>query len=595
MNIINEIILSPSAYFYKIKDGVDIASLWESTCDAIKDKIALPAEDFIETDWKEIQENNEVIRYRICVFRLNEEIPSFATDIQDFQWRERKIGYLVMVVYNGCIAIQKRNATFSKKDLIPIDYAVLTSINSGAKYNKISMKNLDGSANVIRSKTLTANNLQESMPYIGASRYAINTIVGKQNSNKAFTISLSTSRIGEYSEDISADNFAKWAKKHIDSIIANPNQSTDFLAVFARSINYNSQYGQLKPVSILLFRQKIVDILADPNCVVKRPRRNNRIINKDALIKYIDLLSDKPITLNEVQNSNTMYVSDLGEIKIHKLQYYLLFRSGIFDNLQLSGTPNGIYNFSLGSLIRQEHLYNVYFDKISLVYTNGALFEDHRLLDSAERLLDVLDDGIAALATADSEKGTNNSIFSAVENQFAQGDNYLICGDLGTEWGDHILINEGEIKVMFFAEKHKGSSNSASAFQEVIGQALKNLGYFTPTEKDLAQQQSSWERPYNWGGNMIHRLRHHPNNKTLQDAIDVWKKNMTHPLFKKEMCIVVNFISKGTFKTDLHKAITNAHMNAKVKATTFQRIWILSSFVNTCLEVGVTPKIYCKP
>ena len=61
------------------------------------------------------------------------------------------------------------------------------------------------------------------------------------------------------------------------------------------------------------------------------------------------------------------------------------------------------------------------------------------------------------------------------------------------------------------------------------------------------------------------------------------------------MCLAVNFISESKFETDLDNALKKNIADANVKATTFQRLWLLSSFVNTCLESGVKPTIYCAP
>ena len=64
------------------------------------------------------------------------------------------------------------------------------------------------------------------------------------------------------------------------------------------------------------------------------------------------------------------------------------------------------------------------------------------------------------------------------------------------------------------------------------------------------------------------------------------------PNYVREMCLVVDFLSYNTFSRQLNDLANNnlvAH-----EASLYQRLWILSSFVNGCLEVGVKPVIYCK-
>ena len=164
---------------------------------------------------------------------------------------------------------------------------------------------------------------------------------------------------------------------------------------------------------------------------------------------------------------------------------------------------------------------------------------------------------------------------------------YFICDDCEREWADHIGISAD--KITFFVEKYNDSQRSASAFQDAVGQALKNLGYLTPTDASLNEKIEGWAN--NHTTSSIPRLRKHPEDKNVNDAINLWKKNRMNPLCQKEMCLVVNFISLNEFTQNLNRI--NDLNNIVLKTTTLQRLWFLSSFVNACSEVGVTPKIYC--
>lgn len=587
---LKNIILSPSAYFYKTNRFDVNVRPWSKIGEAIKETVN-PVRGAFKTEGWNVHTfgDNKTANYLICVYRLNDKKPPYAEQIEGF-WEERKTGYVVLVAYNGYMAIQKRNAPISKCFaglLTPLDYTALASLNSNSTYTKIHMKNLDGSNNVIRSKTLVANDLKESMPYMGANRYAINTINGKNNDDELFTLSLSTSHIGESPEKLSIVKFTEWSRKYIDAISNNAQpRIEDFLSVFATPLNYRKNAAQLIPTSILISRQEILDIIKTDECTISS-LNDDQQVNKDYVVNYINQLTQRPLLLSAIQNN--YYTANNGEITLHKRVDYISIKGTVLDNVILSGTPNEMYDGSLSNLIRQNHLFNVYFDDSSIIYTNGSLFQDHRLLNSAERLLEVLDSKtIKNLNQTQSEKD-EDSIFSIVEGTFNNENQYLICGDLGTEWADHIIIEDG--KVIFIAEKYKETLDSASDFQDVIGQALKNLGYFTPTETDFNSKRQLWERDYPKDNRP--RFRHGPANKTLLDAIDTWKRNINSPLYQKEMCLAVNFISKSKFKTDLDNALKNNNADANVKATTFQRVWLLSSFVNTCLEAGVTPRIYC--
>lgn len=600
---ISSIRLTASAYFYKVKDGLvscesEWKNKWEEVCKAIFKMDKKKVQYISEPIWGTLKNEGEnTAYYGVCVFKVSDILPSFATNFIDKQsLYETKTGYFVLVVYNGYVAITMRNATMPlelKTLLIPIDYTALAALNEKAVYSKISMKNLDSSSNVIRAKTLSANSLQSSMPYMGANRYAINTVNGKKG-KKNFVVALSTSHIGEYGKTENILAFTKWAKLQIDAIHNEPNSEIkDFLSIFATPVSYSGMVDQLTPVSFLIFIQEIVDIIRDENCQIRRIR-SLREVSKEALKRYLEMLFSKTISLTAVPDSEKSYQSDRGDITIEKQSEGLAVKSKILRDIHIYGTPDNIYDGTLNQLINQENLFSVYFADTKLVYTNGSLFRDHKLLNSKELLLNVLDDDrLPALANVKTEK-SEDSIFSIVEEEFSkQEDNeikekYLICADLGTEWADHILIEKG--KVTFFAEKCKKSIDSASAFQDVVGQALKNLGYFYPTEGDLKEKHNLWKKKH--PDTEKNRLIYAPKGKGLSDAIEMWKENMNDPLYQKEMALVVNFIAKNDFKADLEKA-QNEKDDAKTKATTYQRLWILSSFANACIEVGVVPKIYC--
>ena len=69
--------------------------------------------------------------------------------------------------------------------------------------------------------------------------------------------------------------------------------------------------------------------------------------------------------------------------------------------------------------------------------------------------------------------------------------------------------------------------------------------------------------------------------------------DLMNPNFTREMCLVVDFMEARTFENQLANVAKGIHVPKE--ESLYQRLWILSSFVNGCLEVGVKPVIYCKP
>src|SRR5690606_20093735 len=93
--------------------------------------------------------------------------------------------------------------------------------------------------------------------------------------------------------------------------------------------------------------------------------------------------------------------------------------------------------------------------------------------------------------TANSTAFEENSLFGFVESSFLANSEYFICDDLGKEWADHIELKDESIT--FYHSKYKDSSFSATAFQDIIGQAQKNLGNLSPSDNQWPIKQTFWE------------------------------------------------------------------------------------------------------
>lgn len=93
-------------------------------------------------------------------------------------------------------------------------------------------------------------------------------------------------------------------------------------------------------------------------------------------------------------------------------------------------------------------------------------------------------------------------MFHVVENEIYQDADYLVCDDLGNEWADHIAIKDDTISFIHSKCKDKAGL-SASAFQEIVGQATKNIGNLDPSDKELDNKKNLGM--VNHGGRQVFR------------------------------------------------------------------------------------------
>lgn len=602
-----DIQLAKSAYFYKIKDGLDVnADTWNDVCVALKGNVVQPAYNFVKTAWTDFVFNDgRVSHYGLCAFRLPESKPPYAKDIQAF-WTERKLGYFIMVEYNGYVAIQARNAVTPSlliNLLTQIDYPTLTALNNNSSYSKISMKNLDGGVNTMRARTYIADDLSKSMSSLGANHYILSTFNGKNPQGKVFAVTTSTARIAERAQNLEIAEFIDWVRDTVTRIIGiNQPISTDFLSIFAEYVDYKTerQAGNIVPVSVLFSTWDIYDKLDNAQCTLTYNLRGNDIpISLADLMTYLEQCTREPVLLSR---NGDDYEDKKKRIIIKLQEEGIVILGNRLRQVQINSQQEPEYTGSLARLINRYGLFNIYFENAEVIYTQGGLYKNHNLLNNYDQLLGILrpidglqDGTIEKIAQANGQRnsfqGVNSwaqdSMFHIVEDTFEREYDYFICDDMDDEWADHIGISKS--RVSFFVEKCKDSKYSASAFQEVVGQALKNIGNITPLDMAIDNKKAKWDGVHTTS--TIERWRNKRADTSVDEAIQIWKNNRTNPKYEKEMCLVVNFIAIDDFRSDLQN-INN--LSASRKATTFQRIWILSSFINACMEAGVKPIIYCR-
>ena len=591
--------LTASAYFYKVKDGETVdAIMWSRICKSIRDSINLDKDYFEESGWR-LDGNTH---YGICAFKYPEKKAAFAAEMGDF-WKERKTGYFMIIVHDGYVAILKKNInipTCVSKVLLIVDYNSITKLHNDATYTKISLRNIEGNEQSLQTKSYEANDLKVSMPYVGASHYSIRSLRGKPSNGKVFGITPSTARVGEAST-FNRRECLDWVRQIIQGL-QTANATNEFLSLFAESVDYSTVQQGLTPSSVLLYVGLINDLLDDQATTLSYIS-NGHPINKEHFSRYVNIMAEKVWLLQPTPDA-TKFSATKHKFIVSKNVSGIHVHCDSWRDINIDSTN---YSGTLDELINQESLFNVYFQQVDYVFTNNTLFCNHHLINGWQRLMPTLKTNILFLNTTKSEKvrnktlagirnWDNDSIFHCVETHLNQDNEvqYVICDDCGDEWADHIGICQD--KVSFYVEKHKPfkrtCKSSASAFQDVVSQALKNLGNFTPLKSSWTTKKAKWQNII--PPTRIQSLRKHPQGKLVDDAIQLWKKNINSPHFQKEMCIVVNFLSIREFENSL-KNINNPRMSETRRSTTYQRLWILSSFVNTCLEVGVKPIVCCAP
>lgn len=560
-----------------------------------------------KNDYKEGEIEN--VRYKFVMFKTDPKQPTFYIG-NDPYWNEEKTAYILIIFNETYVAILKQNTVIPKEitdNLIPIEYEDLLNlfIADNTEYKHLSMRNIDGSDYAIRSKSYDAIDLKRNISAIEASKYSIQNMRGKKDDN-SFALCVNTSRINQYKSKKSCEDICAWANGIFSKLNDSKPATSEngFLSRFAKHVKFSKCQG-LTPSSLLLYTQQLLELLQK---VTKETEEETITTIRNNVSLYERILI-KPSN----KNSIVFKIAEDETIQLKILSNRIVLKNKLWEKCKLEiDNEDGQEVKTLENVINEDNLFSVFFQKESKIYSYGQLFSGNRLLDNIDWLLSHIETN-KKLAEVNCEKFDEQdapmgfvrwgekSEFQLIENTYKRKYECLICDDCETEWADYIGISSK--KVTFFACKHadmeigntgtiKTDSHSASKFHDVVAQALKNLGNLNPSASQLKQKLIEWKKKYLTS--LIERTS--SSDTELNKAVQMWTEKQYQPNFEKEFVLVVNFLSKKRLEKRFKETKNALNQSEETKTkdeAAFQQLWLLSSFVSTCLEAGVTPKVIC--
>lgn len=605
--MMEEFEFNENAYFYRVIEGADMETIIHNVLsDAIDERKEGALYDKIER----VPAGIDGMLYSFLAYKRKMRPACFVKGVAvEDKWWERKFAYLLIVEYNGYVVVIKKNIPTIrglKGGVRAVDYNVLCNVlvDDTTVYKKFGIDNLDMSDFAMRSKVLESENLESVFSTIGANNFFLDSLRLK-NSEGTFSLAMNQSKINQYSNKKAGfDAFVEWVKKIVDMIAACDGGSVqNYLSVFATPVDYQKEYreGNLEARAVLISLYKLYNEDVEH---IKRQYKDGEEDKEDNL-SVDELCSRFQYAFDLTDDGDHNYsapVDDWGNINVMVSERGVSIHGDWMKNVIISKNIDGDeICFSLFDYIRENGLYTVMFDSPILKYSNRTLFKDHRLTGNIDTFLDLFEDDLELAGIADEKvvghfnpddmQFAYNTLFGYIERHYRDDEKIMVCDDLGTEWADHIQI--GDNSVSLFAAKHKDLCFSASAFQEVVGQAQKNLGIFFPQESQWDRKIEKWNDVYKLGRVTTHIQRVRTNGKTSREAVDMWKKAERNLNFKKDVYLVIDFISKGTLRTNLINLRDGIPFGEKKE--TIPMLWLLSSLYASCQELHIGLHITCRP
>ncbi|RBC02532.1 hypothetical protein C3E97_007140 [Pseudomonas sp. MWU12-2115] len=167
----------------------------------------------------------------------------------------------------------------------------------------------------------------------------------------------------------------------------------------------------------------------------------------------------------------------------------------------------------------------------------------------------------------------------------------IICDDLGSECADFVVANFVEKELaLIHAKAGKGAGISASAFHDVVAQAMKNLVYLSRGQ-EIPAGAGSWTKTARWNETDIPRIYQSPSN--CPTGKKLWKKLRNEIIDSANARLHVVLVTTGC--CDLSKLKAAVRHASNRTAETAQLLHLLDGLIGYARQLGVQVTIFDIP
>lgn len=466
-------------------------------------------------------------------------------------------------------------------------------LESNSNIEKASGQSIEAKQFGPRKITYEGNNLQTNMPTIGASNRKLSALKHQTN-GETYSVSPARSMIAIANTKASLKTYLF---KILDGIsrFEKGIKPHDFLDNFAESLEFDNYVDKIVPQEIFLHKTDILEFVYgkedSPRLIYRKPKGKPRYLNAN-LSKILDTIGDcASISVVESKQERQFQIANkldrTMKVKVSSKGYRIF--SEKFKNVFVELFPGN--DIALQSIINNNDFFSITFDKADIHYVEGELMRDNKLLGNINSFLSAFISH-NKLKNVNSEKGNlkrnsrkfpQKSIFDFVEAEMISKYDHLILDDLSYEYADYIGIKNGT-RVSAIHCKSGNTKFSASSFQEIIGQALKNLHFFQEFE-GIVNRKKKWGTLY--PKTKIDRIRSNDKNNYIKDL----SSTLLSSNCDRQIHLVIDFLSKELLSKNL-RALKNGKSSPQ---STAPMLWLINSLINTCATRGVKVFIHCKP
>lgn len=490
---------------------------------------------------------------------------------------------------------------------------------SNLKINSMSISNVGINSRTFEGQKIEnlKTNINERLSYCKSVRGQISSSQKKKNNRY---IGTTTARINDY-ERVSLEEYLKWSQDVTEEL--NIKKNNNFFERFSKV--YSGDLDKLKATSVLIDLSELLLKSEDTEII------DIQCINTGKSV--ID--SIKSISC-DVKNDEFSFEFDSkridGKIHLDNAKKKKCYKLNISEFKKYQIISKDGRRLLLSEYINKKN-FKIYFSHDGVIYSEDIFFKPD--LNFRNCKLDDLDIGKRIIPVDGLEKcveekfgsrpvpDTNylndwqkDSIFGFLVDQIKnkkgvfKDENFtaLVCDDLQKEIADFIAIDESYNKIVLIhcknnksnSKKNYSAGASASAFQDVCGQAQKNVSYVIKNNVDVLQDIKKhidhWDK--NWSNSKTYDSK-----KANKLKITVERGRMVFGGLKGEVfwekykqiiksvdaTVEVWLFTNGLSRTKLNSALEKENPQEQIN----NLMWILYGTQEVLAEVGATLKVYC--
>lgn len=595
------IVLNEGAYFYSYHNNIDETAKKKNIKDCFK-SIKEKTGDFVKiADIQRENVNYDGHKNALCSLLLfsSKAVPSFMHKLDEgYKKKECFVGYALIIEIDSYVVILSRHANGMneyKNNLKSIDGSKLTGalLNADSLFTQLRLGSMSLNNNALRNRSYEGNDLNQSMPLFGLGQSVVKTARIRQPNEDTTTITLSTSRVAKFgSAKKNISELCIWADLVISGIKNPIDLKNTMLNNFSRPVKWQNEYMHIKPIYLLVDVYELMCKIDEQQVELVYEKGKDNVEETDNLLNRILEKHNRCFELKEITPHNLYSSNKLGSLLIKVTKNGIRLDSDGRLSKLFMRYQNG-EKTKLTTFINLNKCFYVGFEEVSYIYYGTQLHKDSNMIENLDAILSVFEP-IESMNGVHSEKGNinvgmtqfdNDSVFRVVEDYYNnKGASFLICDDMGNECADHIAIY-GNTLAFIHSKANGATSLSASKFQVVIGQAIKNIGNLR--NLNIKDKVDSW-RNKKYGNTEMSVCRVGDINQFESNYIQITKS----PNGIKEVCLAIDFISKAELKDAFDKIKDKESF--KQKNSVSQMIWLLSAFISACKDADMHCKIFCK-